>query len=199
MFLPYFQKIQISCLSVSLLVSLLPYLNQAIQGYLLSLMRYFSEMFLRHSGDVFTPFPNNCKLFGCLSVCQLAYFLTEIRPIQGYLLSLMRYFSQIFFRHSWEAFTLYPDSCIFLVWLLVLQLAYFINEFFWRHSQDSFSSFGQIWQGTFLDPSIKILEETIRWTTQSPYLIHKMTNSWLFLLYLCLYVFEMFNFLTNIP
>ena len=87
------------CLSVCQLAYFLTEIRP-IQGYLWSRMSYLIEFFLRHSQDVFTQFPNNSEFFVCLSVCQLAYFLTEIRQIQGYLLFLMRYISEIFWRHS---------------------------------------------------------------------------------------------------
>ena len=56
-------------------------------------MSYFSEISQRHYCDVGTLFPNNSEFLVCLSFCQLAYFLTEIRQIQGYLKFWMRYLS----------------------------------------------------------------------------------------------------------
>ena len=116
-------------------------------------MRYISEIFWKHSLDVPKPFPNNEKMFVCLSVCQLAYFLTEIRQIQGYLQFCMRYLSEIFWRHSWDVCTLVPNDSEIHVCLLVCQFAYFLTEIrqmqgylqfwmryfskiFWRHSWD---------------------------------------------------------------
>ena len=88
-----------------------------------------------------------------MSVCQLAYFLTEIRQIQGYLQFCMRYLSEIFWRHSWDVCTLFPNNTEIYVCLSVYQWAYFLteiiqiqgyllfqmrhlSEIFWRHSQD---------------------------------------------------------------
>ena len=57
--------------------------------------------------------------FVCLSVCYLAHFLTEIRQIWGYILFLMRYLSEIFWRHSWDVCTLFKNNYKFLVFLSV--------------------------------------------------------------------------------
>ena len=59
----------------------------------------------------------------CLSVHQLAYFLTEVSPIQGYLLFWMRYFFVIFWKYSWDISTLFPNDYNFLCPSLC-QLAY---------------------------------------------------------------------------
>ena len=124
-----------------------------LQGYLQFWMRYLSEIFWTHSWDVCTPVPNNYKFLVCLSVRQLAYFLTEIRQIQGYLKFWMIYLSEIFCRHSWDVCALVPNNYKFLVCLSVCQLAYFLTEIiqiqeylqfwkiylfeiFWRHSWD---------------------------------------------------------------
>ena len=115
------------CLSVCQLPHFLTEIRQ-ILGYLLFLMRYLSERFWRHFQDVCTLFPNNSEILVCLSVCSLAYFLTEIRQIQGYLLFLMIYLSEIFWRHFWDIFTLFPNNFKFLLCLSVHQLAYFLTE-----------------------------------------------------------------------
>ena len=91
-------------------------------------MIYLSEIFWPHSLNDCKLFPNHYKFLVCLSVCQLAYFLTEIRPKQGYLLSLMRYLSEIFWRHSRDVCTLLSNSYKFLVCLSVRQLAYILTE-----------------------------------------------------------------------
>ena len=116
-------------------------------------MRYLSEIFCRHFWDICTLFPNNSKFLVCVSVRQLAYFLTEIRPIQEYLLFWMRYLSETLQRHSSDISTLFSNKFIFLVSLSVCQLAHFrpeirpiqgyllfwmiyLSETFWRHSWD---------------------------------------------------------------
>ena len=111
------------CLSVYQLAYILTEIRQ-IQGYLLLQMRYFSDIFLRHSLDVSTLFPNNQKLLVCLSSHQLADILTEIRPIQGYLLSWKIYSSEYFWRHSWDVFKVFPNNYKFLVCLSGSNLAY---------------------------------------------------------------------------
>ena len=109
------------CLSVCSLAYFLTEIRQ-IQGYLLFLMIYLSDIFWRHTWDIFTLFPNNFKFLVCLSVHQLAYFHNEIRPIQGYLLFWMRYLSENFWTHYWDFFTLFPNKCNFFVCLSVCQL-----------------------------------------------------------------------------
>ena len=131
-----------------------------MQGYLLFLMRYIPGFF-RHSWDVCTLFPNNYKFLVCLSICQLAYFLTEFRPIQGYLQYCMTYLSETFWRHSLDVCTLFPNHYNFFVCLSICQLAQslikirpiwgyllswmrYISENFQRHSQDVFTPFQNI-------------------------------------------------------
>ena len=82
-----------------------------IQGYLQFCRRYLSEFFWRLSWDVYILYPNNSEFFVCLSVCQLAYFLTDIRQMQRYLLFWMRYPSEIFWRHSWDFVICYLFIC----------------------------------------------------------------------------------------
>merc|ERR1711954_190862 len=58
--------------------------------------RFFLK-FWCHSWDVFTLFPNNYKFLLCLSVLQLAYFLTPIsyRLISILYLSLLCFFTHL--------------------------------------------------------------------------------------------------------
>ena len=91
-------------------------------------MRYLSEISWRHSQDFDTLFPNNFEFSLCLSVCQLAYFLTEIRSIQGYLKLWMRFLSEIFWRFSQDISGLFPNYLNNFVSLSVCQLAYFLTE-----------------------------------------------------------------------
>ena len=51
-------------------------------------MKYLSEIFCRHSWDFYAMFANSKIFIVCLSVCLLAYFLTEIRQIQAQLSSV---------------------------------------------------------------------------------------------------------------
>ena len=91
-------------------------------------MRYLSEIFWRHFWDVGTLFPNNFEFLVCLSVCQLAYFLTEIRQIQGYLKFWMRYISHFSWRYSWDVSTLTRNDSEFHVCLSICLFAYFLTK-----------------------------------------------------------------------
>ena len=79
---------------------------------------YFKN-FWRHSWDVCTLIQNNSEFLVCLSVCQLAYFLTEIIQIQGYLQFWKKYLPDIFWRHSWDVCTLIQNNSEFLICLSV--------------------------------------------------------------------------------
>ena len=59
----------IVCMSVSLLVGLLPYWFRLIYRYLGFWMRYLSEIFLRHSQDISGLFTDHFEFLVCLSVC----------------------------------------------------------------------------------------------------------------------------------
>ena len=50
-------------------------------AYLQFCMKYLSEFFWMHSWDDCTLVPNNSESLVCLSVCYLAYCLTEITQI----------------------------------------------------------------------------------------------------------------------
>ena len=115
------------CLSVCLVAYFLTEIRQ-ILGYLQFLIRYLFDFFGRHSRDAFTLLPNKYKLFVCLSVWQLAFFLTEIRQMQGYIQFLDIYLSEFFWRHSPEVFTLYAKAYKFFVCLSVCQLANFLAK-----------------------------------------------------------------------
>ena len=91
-------------------------------------MNYLFETFWRHCLDIGALFPSDCEFLVCLSVCQLAYFFTEIIQIQGYLQFQIRYFSEIFWRHPWDAGTLFPNNSEFLVCLTVCWFAYFLTK-----------------------------------------------------------------------
>ena len=92
-----------------------------IQGYLQFQMRYLSEIFWTHSQDITLQFENHFDFFVCLSVCQLAYFLTEIKLIWGYLQFWIRYLSENFWRLSSNIFPVNPNNFEFLVCLSVCQ------------------------------------------------------------------------------
>ena len=55
-----------------------------------------------------------------------------------------------------------------------------------------------IWHGASLDTIIKIQEEPIRLTMWGPCLGNKRSKFWLFLLYLCFYLIEIFQIFTQI-
>ena len=109
---------------VSLFVSLLSYQNQTKEN-LQFWMRYLSEIFWRLSWNVFTI---SSEFFICRLVCQLAYFLTDIRLIWGYLQFWLRYLYEIFWRCFQDVSTLITNNSEFLVGLSVCQLAYFLTE-----------------------------------------------------------------------
>ena len=161
-------------------------------------MRYLSEIFWRHSQDVCSLVPNNYKFLVCLSVCQLAYFLTEIRQIQGYLKFWMRYLSEIFWRHFWDVGTLFPNNQKFLLCLSVHQLAYihtdirpiqgnllfwmrYLSEIFWRHSLDVLTQFPYN-QKLFVCPSV----------CQLPYFLTEIRQMQRYLLFWMRYLPEIF-------
>ena len=92
---------------VSLLVDYFLTETRQIQGYIQFWIRSLFEIFWKHSYDVGTLIPNNSEFLVCLSVCQLAYFLTETRQIQGYLQFWMSY--------------LY-ETLLYIIWMLGHQL-----------------------------------------------------------------------------
>ena len=103
----------LSCLSVCYLAQFLTE-NKLIQVYLQFWMRYLSEISWRHSQNVFTMNLNKYEFFVCLSVCQLAQFLTEIMSIQGQLQFWNRYLSEYFQTHSLDSPRIFQnDSKIF--------------------------------------------------------------------------------------
>ena len=59
-------------------------------------MRYLSEIFWTLSWSVCILHPNNSEFLIWPSFCQLAYFLTEIMSIQGYLQLWIKYISEFF-------------------------------------------------------------------------------------------------------
>ena len=115
------------CLSVSQLAYPLTEIKH-IQRYLLICMIYTHDIQWRHSCDICILVLNNFEFHVYLSVCQLAYFLTEIIQIQGYLQFWKRYVSEIFWRHSEDDSTLVPNNSEILVCLSVFQLAYVLTE-----------------------------------------------------------------------
>ena len=80
----------------------------------------FLTFIWQSSLDVYTPDPNIFKFLVNLSVCQLAYFLTEIKQILGYLPFFMRYLSEIF----WETFPgcFYTSSKWFWIFCMSVSL-----------------------------------------------------------------------------
>ena len=96
MFLNNFKIIRYTCMSVSLLVGLLPSWSDTYIGIcpVLDDISFWNlwERFLGCSALV----PNDSEFFVCLSVYQLAYSLTEIRQIYGYLKFWMRYLYDFF-------------------------------------------------------------------------------------------------------
>ena len=128
MLVHWFQYFSSSCMSVSLLVGLLLCRFRLIQRYLEFWMRYISEIFWRLSWNDCIQDLNNFEFLVCLSVCQLAYSLTEIKQTQGYLRFWMSDLSEIFWRRSQDVSTLILNNSEFFVCLSVCQLAYFLTE-----------------------------------------------------------------------
>ena len=96
-------------------------------GYLQFLIIYLYAVLKINSCDVVTLVPNNSEFLVYLSVCWLAYFLTEITQIR-YLQFWMRYLSEFFLRHFQGISRLFTDHFEFLVCLSVCWLAYFLTE-----------------------------------------------------------------------
>ena len=115
------------CLSVCQLATSLLKLDK-FQYHLHFQMGYLFENFWGHSLDVCTLIQKNSQFLVCLSVCQLAYFLTEIRQIWGYLQFCMRYLSEFFLRNPFNVFALVPNLFKFLVCLSVCDLAYLLTK-----------------------------------------------------------------------
>ena len=107
------------------------------------LYEIFSESFWRHSLDIGTLGTNNSELLVCLSVSQLAYFLTEIRQIEGNLQFWMRYLFKSFWRQSLDVGKLVPNNCEFLVCLSVCYLNRQIQEYLQFQMIYLFETFGK--------------------------------------------------------
>ena len=92
------------------------------------------------------------SLFLCLSVCQLATSLLKLE-ISGYLHFQMRYIFKIFWRNSWDVYTLIQNNSDFFCMSVSLLVCYFLTKIrqiwgylhfqmrymftiFWRHSWD---------------------------------------------------------------
>ena len=123
-------------------------------------MRYLSEIFLRHSQDISGLFTDHFEFLVCLSVCQLAYFLTEIRLMWGYLQFWMRYLSEIFWRLSWNVCILDLNNSDFFVPLSVCQVAHLFTEIrlIWEYLQFWMRYLSEIfgrlsWNVCILDPN----------------------------------------------
>ena len=111
MFVHHFQIIT-NFLSVCLSVSWLTYFLKLCQYRDISLPVW--NIFLNFFGDIPWMFLHYfqiiIKILVCLLVLYLAYILTEIRPLYGYLLFWKSYLSD-FFRHSLDVF-----SSAFALW-----------------------------------------------------------------------------------
>ena len=117
----------IVCLSVCQLAYFLTDITE-ILGYPLFWMIYLSEIFWGHPWDILTLFPNKCKLFVYLSVCQVAHFPVDIKQMQGYLLFSKRYLPETCLRHFWDILIIFPNKCKLFGCLSVCQLAYFARD-----------------------------------------------------------------------
>ena len=164
----------------------------SIQGYLQFWMRFFSEIFWRLFWNISVLDPNNLEFLVCLSVCQLAYILTEIRLTQGYLQMWTRHLSEIFWLLPWNVCTPDPNNLEFLVCLLVFQLAYFLTEI--RLIQE----YLQLWRRCFSEifeglPGMFVHQIQIIWNFL--YVCHSF--SWLASL-LIFYVYQSVNWLTSL-
>ena len=97
MFSQFIQTI-LNFLYVCQSVSLAYFLTEIrlIKGYLQFWMRYLSEILQTRFQDISGLFLNYSEFLVCLSVYQLAYFLTEIMSIKRYLQFWMRYLPDFF-------------------------------------------------------------------------------------------------------
>ena len=68
-------------------------------------------------------------LISCMSVSLFVCLLLYQNYTKPYLRFCMRYLSEIFWRHSWDAGTLFPKNSKFLVCLSVCLFAYFLTKF----------------------------------------------------------------------
>ena len=81
-------------------------------------MRYLTKFFWRHSLGVGTLVPNVSEFLVCLSVCQLADYLTEITQILGYLQFRLKYlFENFLWRHYWDVGTFVPINSDFFLYV----------------------------------------------------------------------------------
>ena len=109
---------------------------------------------MRHSQGVSGLFTDHFEFLVCLSVCQLAYILTKIRPIQVYLLYWMRYLSEIFggfpgiFLYQIQIIWNFSYVCPSVSWITSIliqaniEIYQILDEisfkcFFWTHSFDA--------------------------------------------------------------
>ena len=126
-------------MSLSLLVGLLPYLNYTNIGISPVLdeisFRSFMETFLRCSCTTF----NYSKCLVCLSVCQLAYFLTNNRKIIRYLKFWLRYLYRFLLDIPRR---LVPQLQIYLNSLYVPQSVSWLTSLLELHKYSDISSSG---------------------------------------------------------
>ena len=102
------KSIWISCMSVSLLVGLLPYWNYTNLGISPALDEISFWNFWRHSWDVGTQFLDYSGFHVCLSVCLFAYFLTKIRQKD-----ISSYWWDIFLKLLWGKSSVLSPSDFF--------------------------------------------------------------------------------------
>ena len=117
---------QISCMSVSLFIALLPYWNSVNIEYIKFWMSYLSEIFWIYSWYVCSLILNNFRFLVWLSVCSLPYFLTKnrssvITPVLDEL--SFSNFLETCFRCLYTSFKYWQISCM-SVSLLITSLPY---------------------------------------------------------------------------
>ena len=127
-FVHYFQIISnflYVCQSISWLTSLLKSGQYRDNSY------FVWDIFLKFFGRIPGMFVHFYQIIlKFLYVCQsvsLAYFLTEIRLIKGYLLFWMIYLSEILWRHSWDISPLFQNNFNFFLSFSLL-VGHFITE-----------------------------------------------------------------------
>ena len=117
-----------SCIYVSPLVGLLPYWNYKNLGISLVLDKIFFWIFLETFPGYFWTISKLCWIF-CMSVSPLVGLLPYWNKATIGISPVLDDISfWIFWRYSWDGFTLFPNNHKFCVWLSVPYLAYFLTE-----------------------------------------------------------------------
>ena len=126
-------------MSVSLFIAWLPYWDYFNIGYVQIWLSQLSQIFRRHSLDVFTLVQNNFRFLVCLSVCSLPQFLTEIR------------LSLDIFSSGWDIFSKFSGdiSGIFVHYFKIISDFLYVCQSV--HCLTSLLKLGYLWISPVLD------------------------------------------------